>query len=87
MPSVRGFLLKDLKQCLRKEHCDVSKIQTSINLILNVCYLSVYYSSNLCHILFLFYQNALRISSNVPGAKVLVFISKFFCLFDVKQLP
>ena len=24
MPSVRGFLFKDLKQCLRKEHCDVS---------------------------------------------------------------
>ena len=24
VPSVRGFLFKDLKQCLRKEHCDVS---------------------------------------------------------------
>jgi len=40
VPSVRGFLLKDLKQCLRKEHCD----------------------------------NALRISSNVPGAKKLCVI-------------
>ncbi|XP_015761100.1 PREDICTED: protein unc-80 homolog [Acropora digitifera] len=37
VPSVRGFLFKDLKQSLRKEHCD----------------------------------NALRISSNVPGAKKL----------------
>jgi len=40
VPSVRGFLFKDLKQCLRKEHCD----------------------------------NALRISSNVPGAKKLCVI-------------
>ncbi|CAH3019143.1 unnamed protein product [Porites evermanni] len=40
VPSVRGFLFKDLKQCLRKEHCD----------------------------------NALRVSSNVPGAKKLCVI-------------
>ncbi|PFX29002.1 protein unc-80 homolog isoform X2 [Stylophora pistillata] len=40
VPSMRGFMFKDLKQCLRKEHCD----------------------------------NALRISSNVPGAKKLCVI-------------
>ena len=34
VPSVRGFLLKDLKQCLRKEHCDVSDIQAYINLVI-----------------------------------------------------
>ena len=41
VPSVRGFLLKDLKQCLRKEHCDVSEIQAYINLVIT-CVIRVY---------------------------------------------
>lgn len=43
VPSVRGFLLKDLKQCLRKEHCDVSEIQAGIRLsrVLSECILFI----------------------------------------------
>ena len=77
MPSVRGFLFKDLKQCLRKEHCDVSEIQFC-NLFFTD-FISVCIHAIVILFCFLFFcQNALRISSNVPGAKVLVLISKVF---------
>ena len=36
VPSVRGFLFKDLKQCLRKEHCDVSCLDIFSSLTRNL---------------------------------------------------
>ena len=50
-------------------------------MMFDVFYLSVYYSLN--RHLILFKQNALRISSNVPGAKVLVQGPPLYIIFSI----
>lgn len=54
VPSVRGFLLKDLKQCLRKEHCDVSEILPKIYLV-TTCVILLYIFHPIFILFFIFF--------------------------------